>query len=112
WLDLDEAARTRSRAPLEFEETGLSSSRVYEFFITEDSPAAGQAIKDLDLPENVLVYLIRRDGLFILPRGGTVIQPEDDVLLMMEPHIASRIESVFLTGDQTKKAEPATASCF
>lgn len=112
WLKLDEAARTRSRAPLEFEETGLSASRVYEFYITEDSPAAGQAIKDLDLPETVLVYLIRRDGLFILPRGGTVIQPEDDVLMMMEPHIAPKIETVFLTNSPKEKAEPMTASCF
>ncbi len=101
WLDLSEAAKSKSRAPLEFEETGLSTSRMYEFEITENSPSAGLTIKDLNLPENVLVYLIKRDGIFIVPRGGTIIQIDDELLMMMDPHLAPGIEPLFLASKET-----------
>ncbi len=96
-LNLGKAAKTKPRPPLEFEETGISNSRMYEIAIGEKSPAVGMAIKDILLPENVLIYLIRRDGVFILPRGGTVIQVEDELLMMMEPHIAPTVEPLFLS---------------
>ena len=69
---------------------------MYEFVISEDSPALHKAIKELELPENVLVYLIRRDGVFIVPRGKTIIQPEDALLMLIEPSIAPMVEPLFL----------------
>lgn len=105
WLGLDEVARTKSRPPLEFEETGISSNRMYEFYIGEHSPALGIAIKDLFLPDRVLVYLIRRDGIFILPRGGTIVQLEDELLMLMDPEIAAQIERLFLPPDEIKSVE-------
>lgn len=111
WLELGEAAKTKPRPPLEFEETGLSSSRMYEFSITENSPSAGLMIKDLKLPENVLVYLIRRDGVFILPRGGTIIQIDDELLMMMEPHLAAGVEPLFLSSAELALSERPSESC-
>ncbi len=105
WLQLDEVARTKARPPLEFEETGITSNRMYEFYIGEHSPALGIAIKDLFLPEKVLVYLIRRDGIFILPRGGTVVQFDDELLMLMDPEIAAQIERLFLPPDEIRLRE-------
>lgn len=106
WLNLSEAAKSKSRAPLEYEETGLSTSRMYEFEISENSPSAGLTIKELNLPENVLVYLIKRDGTFIVPRGGTIIQIDDELMMMMDPHLAPAIEPLFLASNE-KSVEPA-----
>ncbi len=104
WLNLSEAAKSKSRAPLEYEETGLSTSRMYEFEISENSPSAGLTIKELNLPENVLVYLIKRDGTFIVPRGGTIIQIDDELMMMMDPHLAPAIEPLFLASKEKNAA--------
>ncbi|MDO4569092.1 MAG: potassium/proton antiporter [Planctomycetia bacterium] len=93
-MRLDEVARAKPRAPLEFEETGRSKSRMYEFEISEGSPIIGLAIRNLNLPENVLVYLIRRDGLFIVPRGGTEIMQDDELMMMMEPESLAQVENL------------------
>lgn len=50
--------------------------------ITPASPAVGQQIVDLHLPERVLVILIQRDGEHFVPTGGTVIEAGDVVTLL------------------------------
>ncbi|MDO4583931.1 MAG: potassium/proton antiporter [Planctomycetia bacterium] len=95
WLGVDEVARAKPRAPLEFEETGRSRSRMYEFEITHDSPIAGAEIKNIGFPGGALVYLIRRDGLFVVPNGSTVIQVEDELMMMMEPEMLPEVATLF-----------------
>jgi len=45
----------------------------------------GQQIVDLDLPEEALVVLIARGNGFIVPRGGTVIEAGDRLLVLASP---------------------------
>ena len=40
-----------------------------------------QRIEDLNLPENVLIALIKRNERNIIPDGKTFIEPEDVVVL-------------------------------
>ncbi|MGN1030824.1 MAG: potassium/proton antiporter [Butyricicoccaceae bacterium] len=44
---------------------------------------SGRCIEDLDLPDNILIVLIKRGAENIIPRGKTMIQ-EDDVLVMYQ----------------------------
>ena len=44
----------------------------------------GLRIRDLDLPEETLVAAIRRRGATIVPRGGTVLEEEDRLLVLGE----------------------------
>jgi cell volume regulation protein A len=55
-----------------------------EIHVTPTTPAAGKQVVDLHLPPDVLIVLIGRGGDMIVPRGGTVIEP-DDTLLVMAP---------------------------
>lgn len=55
---------------------------VIEITVTENSEAKGKAVKDLDLPEICTVGLIRREGELIAPRGDTVFQKGDQVILV------------------------------
>ena len=50
--------------------------------ITPDSSWAGKALRELDLPKNVLFVMILRDGERIRPRGSTVLQAGDEVISM------------------------------
>jgi Trk K+ transport system NAD-binding subunit len=43
---------------------------------------AGQPLRDVDLPERVMVILVRRDGAVIYPRGETTLRVGDMLTLM------------------------------
>ncbi len=45
--------------------------------------AAGQAIRDLDLPTECVLAAVIRRGRLIIPRGDTVLQPADEVLAVV-----------------------------
>lgn len=54
-----------------------------ELNISQESKAAGKAIKELPLPpETALITAILRDGEIIVPKGETVIQPNDQILAL------------------------------
>ena len=59
--------------------TGMNFGRVT---ITFDSVWSGKAIRDLGLPKNVLIALVLRGDERILPRGSTVLQAGDEVILL------------------------------
>jgi len=48
------------------------------------SPAIGRALKDLGLPATCTISGIVRHGEMILPRGGTVLQAEDEILALVD----------------------------
>ena len=52
-----------------------------EIFIDKNHPWGNQRIEDLNLPENVLIALIKRNERNIIPDGKTFIEPEDIVVL-------------------------------
>lgn len=45
---------------------------------------AGKAIVELNLPEDFLVVLIARQNEFLMPGGGTVIEPGDTLLALAD----------------------------
>ena len=55
---------------------------VAEVVLDEGSPAVGQALKDVRLPPESLVVGVVRHGEALVPRGGTVLQKRDHILLI------------------------------
>jgi trk system potassium uptake protein TrkA len=47
------------------------------------STAAGQAVRDLDLPAECILAAVIRKGQLLIPRGDTVLQPADEVLAVV-----------------------------
>src|SRR5215207_5318270 len=58
------------------------SIEVAEVVLNEGSPAAGRALRDVRLPEGSLVVGVVRHGEALVPRGGTVLERRDHVLLI------------------------------
>ena len=56
-----------------------------EIEVSDDSPSAHMAVKDLRLPDGVLVTAILRDTTALLARGSEVLLPGDQVLCLLEP---------------------------
>ena len=90
-LGLNKRITPRTRAPLEFERTEALQSDMTEIEITEFSPAAGKRIAELSLPPDTLIMLIRRNQSFIVPKGSTVIEPDDCLLILAEPDAIRKI---------------------
>lgn len=61
---------------------GGEEGDVVEVKVSEGSKAEGKAIKDLNFSELCTVGLIRRKGELIPPRGTTVFQKDDRVILV------------------------------
>ncbi len=61
---------------------GDAEAEIIEAQVLSTSPMAGQNLRDIDLPEGVLVGLIQKgDGRIERPKGGTKVEA-DDVILM------------------------------
>ena len=72
-------------------------ARLVEVTLAEDSPAAGRAIADIDLPRNATFVAVVRDEHVVKPRGDTVFQSGDEVLAMVTPDSEEEVRSI-LTG--------------
>ncbi|MEW6636903.1 MAG: Trk system potassium transporter TrkA [Actinomycetota bacterium] len=55
---------------------------VAEVILDEGSPAVGRALKDVNLPEHSLIVGVVRKGRALVPRGNTVLERRDHVLLI------------------------------
>jgi cell volume regulation protein A len=92
-LGLNKRVVPRTRSPLEFERTEAMQSDMSEIDIPPLSPAIGKSIAELSLPADSLILLIRRDQRFLVPKGNTVIEPSDCLLLLAEPDVLQKISS-------------------
>jgi len=53
--------------------------------LTEDAPAVGKTLIELELTDKALIACIIRDDEFIVPRGSTRLQVNDHLLLISHP---------------------------
>ena len=71
------------------------SIEVAEVILNEGSPAVGRTLRDLRLPEASLVVGVVRRGEALVPRGDTVLERRDHVLLISgRRRIAEVVKSV------------------
>ena len=59
------------------------------------SDAASQKVKDLGLPDGSLVISILRDGGGFVPSGDSVIEPGDEVLLVLDVGLEQSVTERF-----------------
>ena len=58
------------------------SIEVAEVILNEDSPVVGRALREVQLPGQSLIVGVVRRGEALVPRGDTVLEPRDHVLLI------------------------------
>ncbi len=82
WLHLALPAKVRPKSPVEQLLNDDAKSEYLEINISKNSPVIGKRIVDLDFPKNAIIALIKRNGNFIIPKGSTIIE-ENDVLMVL-----------------------------
>jgi trk system potassium uptake protein TrkA len=71
-------------------------ARLVEVTLAEDSPAAGSAIADMDVPRDATMVAVVREGHVIVPRGDTVVQAGDEVLVLVTPDSEDPIRNLLI----------------
>jgi trk system potassium uptake protein len=68
---------------------------IIELEVADEAPAAGKQVKDLGLPDGSLVISILREGGGFVPAGDSVIQPGDEVLLVLDTGLEEKVTELF-----------------
>ncbi|MCW3000464.1 MAG: TrkA family potassium uptake protein [Solirubrobacterales bacterium] len=68
---------------------------IIEVEVADGAPAAGLQVAQVPLPEGVLIISILRDGSGFVPKGETVINAGDEVLLVLDPGLEDSITAQF-----------------
>ena len=82
WLELEEPVVNEQAPNIHLSEE--VNSELIELTVPVDSPIIGKKIVQLSFPENSLIILIKRGGLFVVPRGDTTITTLDLLMIMTE----------------------------
>ncbi|HLN17994.1 MAG TPA: TrkA family potassium uptake protein [Acidimicrobiales bacterium] len=72
------------------------SAHLVEVTLAEDSPAAGSAIADLGVPRDASVVAVVRDDRLVVPRGDTVLQTGDEVLVLVTMDAEQDVRAVLV----------------
>jgi len=68
---------------------------IIEIEVAAGSPADGRAVADVELPEGVLIISVLRENTGFVPKGETVINAGDEVLLVLDPGLEESITAQF-----------------
>ena len=72
------------------------AAHLVEVTLAEDSPAAGTAIADLAFPRDATVVAVVRDNRLVVPRGDTVLQIGDEVLVLVVADAEDAVQELFV----------------
>jgi cell volume regulation protein A len=97
WLGLLEDETPDAVLPLMLAENENARSKLTEIVLSDDSFAINRRIVDLDIPKDILITLIYRNGKYIIPNGATILEDGDTLFLLSED--SKGIERAFYDDD-------------
>jgi uncharacterized transporter YbjL len=88
---LENLVRDR-QAPMDEQD---SSRRItVETVVHHGAPAENKMVREIELPESSLLIAVRRDGKDIIPRGDTLIQAQDYLILLTSVKEEARVREI------------------
>ena len=94
-LKVDAPLDEKSAAPLEMVPVEGWRGRLREIRLPTNCRASGKAIYELGLPPEYLIVLIKRNGNWIVPNGGVVLQDGDVLLGLTSASVQLQMEQFF-----------------
>lgn len=101
-LRIDAPLPTVQRVPLEFETPKGSDTELYDFIVPYNSAAVNKPIVELGLPKGCLIVLIIRNEKFVVPSGGTVLEPGDTILALVNKAHLDEFRNILTTGSKAE----------
>jgi trk system potassium uptake protein TrkA len=73
----------------------LEKLEIIEVEVADGSPAAGKTVAEVPLPDGSLIISLLRDGDGFVPKGDSMINAGDEVLLVLDPGLEEEITKQF-----------------
>jgi cell volume regulation protein A len=105
WLGVEAPTPSQYHYPLEYVPDISMNSHLVEVPIPSSSPILGRSIVEIGLPKGALIVLIHREGDSIVPNGGTVLQPEDRLLVLADGESIAQVETIVQECQQVAHAK-------
>jgi trk system potassium uptake protein len=71
-------------------------ARLVEVTLADTSPAAGHNIATLDVPRDATVVAVVREGHVVVPRGDTIVNVGDEVLVLVTPDSEEAVKAILI----------------
>jgi trk system potassium uptake protein TrkA len=78
---------------------------IIELEVGEGSASAGLRVRDVVLPDGSLIISVLRDGTGFVPKGDSVIEAGDQVLLILDPGLEGEITPRFAPNGASARAD-------
>lgn len=85
WLGVGVPEQKKFRFPLDYVPVGELKSELHQVEVPQHSRVIGKTIAELNIPDDILIVLLKRKGSVFAPRGKTEFY-EGDVLLTLCAH--------------------------
>ncbi|MEP6626155.1 MAG: TrkA C-terminal domain-containing protein, partial [Acidimicrobiia bacterium] len=92
---VEEAVSVGERVEILRFEGGLA--RLVEVTLADDAAVVGRSIASIALPREATIVAVLRGDHLVVPRGETVFEPGDEVLVLVTPDSEDQIREI-LTG--------------
>jgi len=90
-LKLDAPFVKKVKSPIEFESNQGDENDLYDFYMAENSSVIGKTVVEIGLPKESLIVLINRNEQYVVPRGGTIIEQGDIILVLTNKKIIGEV---------------------
>jgi cell volume regulation protein A len=98
WLGLESPVKEKPAYPLELDPTTGITSALVDIEVPANSPIIGKQIVEAHFPKGALIVLIARADEFIVPKGGTLIQAGDRLLVLADEKNAAESRALLEPG--------------
>jgi cell volume regulation protein A len=89
-----QSSRPALRSPLAYVmRDDVIANNLIEVSLPEEAAAIGRQIIDIGLPQDTLIVLIGREGDMVVPRGSTILQANDRLLLLTSERARPQVEA-------------------
>jgi cell volume regulation protein A len=98
WLGVNQPLAPTPPVTLEISSLRHVDGDIVDFTVAHDSRAAGRLVRELALPEGVVIAMITRGQKIIPPHGKTLIEPGDHVIVVLRPETRPLVNNIFARG--------------
>ena len=94
WLNLAAPETKRFRSPMEFSGGENSDTQLIDFIVPFNAEMIGKSVVELGLPGDSLIVVISRNDEYIVPSGGTYIEANDTLLILVNKQNLPAIKEI------------------
>jgi potassium/hydrogen antiporter len=95
WLHIGRPADPTPALSVEINALRQVDGEIVDYTVKPNAQVAGQQLRDLALPDGMLVTLILRGRQVLMPRGGTTLEAGDHVFVALRSRLQPWIDRLF-----------------